>query len=226
MPAGHRVTPCHKVSLAFDDGLPYLWLESILWWLILTCYWDPVANLLAASVLSGSKTELVILNHCSRSDLSFSSVFWILDLQECHKGVIGTSASFYVLELSRFLTLLEQAICDWTMGLRPALAAVMKLGAVANLVMSALSQSVISGYKKWHSSACIVFHLGFICVWNTLFLKSLPEAQKCGVRIHLRTARPSEQSLVLAGEHSTAWMGLYCNIKHTKCWFACSSPHS
>lgn len=94
----------------------YLWLESILWWLILTWDWDPVTNLLAATVLSGSKTELVILNHCSRSDLSFSIVLWILDLQECHGGVIGTSASFYVLELSRFLTLLEQAICDWNHG--------------------------------------------------------------------------------------------------------------
>lgn len=150
----------------------YLWLESILWWLILTWDWDPVANLLAATVLSGSKSELVVLNHCSRSDLSFSSVLWILDLQECHGGVIVTSASFYVLELSRFLTFLEQAICDWTMGLRPALTAIMKLGVVANLVMSALSQSVTSGYKKWHSSACIVFHLDFyLCVKYTFSQK-------------------------------------------------------
>lgn len=35
-----------------------------------------------------------------------------------------------------------------TMGLKPALAAVLKLGVVANLVMSALSQSVTNGYKK------------------------------------------------------------------------------
>lgn len=207
-------------------GYLYLWLESILWWLILTWDWDPAANLLAATVLSGSKTELVILNHCSRSDLKFSSVLWITWPAGMSWRGYWLICLIYVLELSRFLTLLEQAICDWTMGLKPALAAVVKLGVVANLVMSALSQSVTSGYKKWHSSACIVFHLGFICVWSTLFLKSLPEAQKCGVRIHLRTARPSEQSLVLAGEHSTAWMGLYCNIKHTKCWFACSCPHS
>lgn len=104
-------------QFGFSWWFTFLWLESILWWLILTWDWDPVANLLAAAtVLSGSKTELVILNHCSRSDLSFSIVLWILDLQECHGGVIGTSASFYVLELSRFLTLLEQAICDWNHG--------------------------------------------------------------------------------------------------------------
>lgn len=113
------VTQWHLVTMSvwlFMMVYLDLWLESILWWLILTWDWDPVANLLAATVLSGSKTELVILNHCSRSDLSFSTVLWILDLQECHGGVIGSSASFYVLELSRFLTLLEQAICDWNHG--------------------------------------------------------------------------------------------------------------
>lgn len=160
-------------------------------------------------------------------------MLWIPDLT-CRNVVEGITAHLpcSVLELSRVLTLLEPAICDWTLGLVPALTAVMKLGAVANWKANShvCSKSACNKWGQAMTLQCLhcVSSWFYLCVKYTFSQKLIWSSEVWCQNTYAYLLGPQIQVLVLAGEeHSNSvYGGFTVTLSIQSVDFACSFPHS